>query len=192
MTAPLAEFSDYEGLRRALNAVRENRRDISFELLDELTGAPRGYFSKTLGPKPAKRIGLQSLGWALGGLGVKCILVEDPKALARIKARLQARDRAHVASVHSGAVRVQLNRGFLRKIGRKGGKNSRKNLGKRARRKLAKQANIKRNEKLTARQRKESARRASAARWARYREQKQNLAQPTVAQITSAVGGEAV
>lgn len=167
MTEPIAEFSDYEGLRKALNVVRESKRDMSFELLDEITGAPKGYFSKVLGPRPVKRIGLHSLAWALGGLGVKCIMVEDPEALARVQSRFRNRDRAHLASVHNGAVRVQINRGFLRKIGAKGGKNSRKNLSKKQRKKLGKLANMARNAKLSPAKRSELARLATLARWAR-------------------------
>ena len=139
MTAPLAEFVDYDGLRKALNAVRDVR-DISFERMDEITGAPPGYFAKLLGPRAIRRIGLQSLGWAFGGLGVKCIIVSDPEALAKVEGRFSARDVPHLKSVHGDAVIVQLSRGFLRKIGAIGGANSRKNLGKRKRRQLAKKA----------------------------------------------------
>jgi hypothetical protein len=143
MNAPLevlASFTDYEGLRRALNAVRDQHRDISLEMLDEITGAPKGYFSKLLGPRAAKRVGLQSLGWAMGGLGIKAVFVEDPEALARVQSRFEARDAPHLQSVLGDAVHIQLSRGFLRKIGAKGGANSRKNLGKRMRKKLAQRA----------------------------------------------------
>lgn len=139
MNAPIAEFVDYDGLRRALNACRE-KRDISFRQLNQITGAPDGYFEKLLGPRAVRRIGLQSLGWALGGLGVKCIMISDPAALALIESRLEKRDEPHLKSVLGGAVHVTLNRGFLRKIGAIGGTNSRKNLGKRKKRQLAKKA----------------------------------------------------
>lgn len=169
MNEPLASFTNYDELRRALNVVRDQHRDMSFELMDEITGAPRGYFSKLLGPRPAKRIGLQSLEWALNGLGVKAILVEDSEALARIKSRLEGRDVAHLASVRNGAVSVQINRGFLRKIGAKGGKNSRKNLSKRQRTKLAKLAVMARNRKLSPSKRSELAKLAANARWKQVR-----------------------
>jgi hypothetical protein len=144
MNAPLAEWADYEGLRRALNAVRDHR-DLSFEAMDALTGAPAGYFAKLLGPRRVKRIGLQSLGWALGGLGIKAIFVSDPEALARVESRFLARDAAHLASVQGGAIDLRLNRGFLRKIGTKGGKT--------------------RWAKLTAKQRSALARKLSKIRW---------------------------
>ena len=133
---PLADFDSYDGLRRALNAVRA-QRNISFETLNALSGAPAGYFQKLLGPRPARRIGPQSLGWALGGLGIKAVLVDDPEALARVEGRFVPRDPAHLASVLGGVVCVEINRGFLRKIGRKGGANSRKNLSKRQRKSLS-------------------------------------------------------
>src|SRR6516165_2038197 len=67
---PLAEFVNYDGLQRGLVAVKD-RRNISFELLNEITGAPSGYFQKIFGPRPARRLGLQSFDWAFAGLGVK-------------------------------------------------------------------------------------------------------------------------
>jgi hypothetical protein len=136
MNAPLAEFVDYDSLRKALNACRE-RRDISFERMDEITGAPPGYFAKLLGPRAIRRIGLQSLGWAFGGLGVKCILVSDPEALALVESRFAARDKPHLASVHGGAIELHLNRGFLRKIGTKGGKQRWSKLSQKKRTALA-------------------------------------------------------
>ena len=158
MNAPLAEFADYDGLRKALNACRE-KRDLSFERMDEITGAPPGYFAKLLGPRAIRRIGLQSLGWAFGGLGVKCVMVDDLEALAKVESRFAKRDGAHVKAVLGGAVHVQINRGFLRKIGAIGGENSRKNLGKRKVRQLAKKAALARWGKVKSRA-KEQARRA--------------------------------
>lgn len=101
MNAPIAEFTDYESLRRALNAARAHR-DLSFERMDEITGAPPGYFAKLLGPRAIRRIGLQSLGWAFGGLGIKCIIVSDPQALAKVETRFAPRDKAHLDSAQRG------------------------------------------------------------------------------------------
>jgi hypothetical protein len=93
----LGEFVDYESLRRALIEVRE-RRDISLELLNSISGAPDGYFQKIFGPNPTKGIGLRSLGWALGGLGVKGVLIDDQQALARVSRLFVPRDPAHLIS----------------------------------------------------------------------------------------------
>jgi len=122
VNAPLAEFTDYESLRRALMAVRE-LRDVSFERLDEITGAAKGYFSKVLGPGKARHIGRESLGWALGGLGVKCILVSDPDALARVQARFGTRDKSHLKSARrGGTVIIHLSRRHMAIIQAKGRK----------------------------------------------------------------------
>jgi hypothetical protein len=101
MNAPLAEFNDYNGLRKALNTCRE-QRDLSFERMDEITGAPPGYFAKLLGPRAIRRIGLQSLGWAFGGLGIKCVVFNDPEALAKVESRFGSRDVPHLQSVQRG------------------------------------------------------------------------------------------
>jgi hypothetical protein len=93
----IASFTDYEGLRLALAAAREHR-DISLERLDAIAGAPSGYFAKLLGPRPVRRIGLQSLGWALGGLGIKCQVVEDIPAFELVKGRFVVRDAPHLSS----------------------------------------------------------------------------------------------
>ena len=133
---PIAEFSSYNELRAALNAARD-RRDISFETLDAISGAPSGYFSKLLGQRPVRRLGLSSLEWAFGGLGIRGVIIDDPEALRKVQGRSKARDAAHLQAVLGDAVHIQLSRGFLRKIGAKGGKLSRANLGKRMKRKLA-------------------------------------------------------
>jgi hypothetical protein len=162
MSEPLAEFSDYESLRRAIVAAKD-KRDISFSLLDEITGAPSGYYSRVLGPKPPKRMSINSLIWVLGGLGVKAVLVEDPAALAKVRGRFVARDRAHLAAVQNGVVHIRVERAQYREMGRKGGANSRKNLGKRKVRQLAKKAAQARWGKVK-RKGKEQARRARQRR----------------------------
>ena len=98
---PLAEFSNYDELVTSLRVCRD-QRDISFELLDLISGLPPGYSAKLLGPRPIRRIGLQSLGDLLGGLGIKGLFVDDPEALALVQGRFVARDRAHLASALGG------------------------------------------------------------------------------------------
>jgi hypothetical protein len=124
--APLASFSDYAGLHAALRAAR--------------VGAPKGYFSKVLAPRGERKLTMQSMGWALNGLGLQCLLVDDPEMLEQIKNRLEQRDGK---VVRSNAVHIVLSTRFLREIGRKG----------------AEVSNARR------RQRKEAARHAALARW---------------------------
>jgi len=78
----------------------------------------------------------------LAGLGLRLLVIEDNAATERLKNRLPPRNQSYVRTV---AVHTNLTTRFLRKIGAKGGENSRKYLGKR----LVKQL----------------ARRAAAARW---------------------------
>jgi hypothetical protein len=137
---PLASFTDYAGLRRALNEVR-NQRNISFETFNEITGAPAGYFQKLLGPQPARRIGLQSLGWAFAGLGIKPIFVDDPEALEKVKNRFVARDAAHLAaSMHAEGKHHVVTWRHLKKISRAGGKARALKLTKTRRKKIARMA----------------------------------------------------
>jgi hypothetical protein len=95
-TSILAEFSDYEGLRRGLSVVRE-QRDISLERLEEIAGAQKGYFSKILTATHSRHMGVQSLAWLIGALGVKCVIVDDPPAYARLKSRMTPRKRMSAA-----------------------------------------------------------------------------------------------
>lgn len=126
MTAPIAGFVDYDGLRKALCAVRE-WRNISLEDLDTFGGGPTGGFGKILGPRAVRRLGLQSLGWALGGLGVRAVLIEDPEAWARIQKRadFKTRDKAHLASatqMHAESLVIRFSRKEMAAIRVKGGK----------------------------------------------------------------------
>jgi len=91
-TPILAEFTDYDGFRRGLSAVRE-QRDISLERLEEIAGAPKGYLGKVLSGTHSRHMGVQSLAWLIGALGVKCVIVDDPQAYARLKSRMTPRKR---------------------------------------------------------------------------------------------------
>jgi hypothetical protein len=149
--SPLASFSNYDELRRALNDIR-NQRNISFETLNELTGAPAGYFQKLLGPRPIRRIGLQSFDWVFGGLGIKAVFVDDPKAWALIErhSSYKKRDEPHFRSaMHAEGKHHIVTWRFLKKISRAGGKA--------------------RALKLTQAKRKKIARMAAKARWNRER-----------------------
>ena len=73
----------------------------------------------------------------LAGLGLRCLLVVDEEATRRLTERLPPRNQSFVRSV---AVHGHLTTRFLQKIGRKGGENSRKHLGKRLVKQLARKA----------------------------------------------------
>jgi hypothetical protein len=130
----IAEFSSYAGLLAALRLVRE-QRNISFETLDEIVGAPKGYFSKVFAPNGERRITTQGMEWALAALGVRCLIVDDPDMLKQINGRMVARNQK---VVRAGAVHIVLSRRFLSKIGRLGA--AKRNAQRRARKEAARKA----------------------------------------------------
>ena len=132
----LAEFSDYEGMVEAIRS-RVTELAIHGERFDEFAGLPQGYLSKLVGSRPVRRISHVSMGPLFAALGVYCVMFENPVATALLKKRLPPRNQSFVRSV---AVHGHLTTRFLAKIGRKGGRNSRKYLGKRLRKQLARKA----------------------------------------------------
>jgi hypothetical protein len=116
MPAVIAEITDYPSLVAALRRAREIR-SVSFQTMDEIVTASDGYFSKVLAPNGSRRLTPLSLGWALGALGVKCLLVEDTEALARVEARLKPK---LACMARDNAVTIIRSRKFFSKIGRKG------------------------------------------------------------------------
>ena len=139
----LGEFSDYDELISALRA-RAAELNLSGQSIDTVSGLADRYAAKLLGPQQIRRLGATSFGPFFGALAVRGVLVEDKAALARLRSRTTPRDERYV---RNAVVHLQLTTQFLQKIGRIGGENSRKYLGKR----LVKQL----------------ARKAAAARWGR-------------------------
>jgi hypothetical protein len=132
----IADVSSYEQMLAALRS-RFNELQINGENFDEYSGLPRGYLSKLIGAKPVRRLGMISFAPVLAGLGLRVLLVVDEEATRRLKDHLPPRNGSYVRSV---AVHGHLTTRFLQKIGRKGGENSRVNLGKRLRKQLARKA----------------------------------------------------
>ena len=131
----LAAVSSYEEMIAALRQ-RVNELQIHGERFDEFAGLPEGYLSKLIGPNPVRRIGVVSFAPLLAGLGLRLLVIEDKDATKRLK-RLPPRNSSYVRSI---AVHGHLTTRFLQKIGRKGGANSRKYLGKRLIKQLARKA----------------------------------------------------
>ena len=132
----IADVVSYDEMLAALRS-RVAELQVNGERFDEYAGLPRGYLSKLIGAKPIRRIGATSFAPVLAGLGLRLLIVEDQEATARLKNNLRPRNQAYV---RSGAVHVTLTDRFLRKIGAKGGANSRKNLSKRLVKRLARKA----------------------------------------------------
>jgi hypothetical protein len=131
----IATVSSYEQMVDALRQ-RVNELQIHGTRFDEFAGLPCGYLSKLIGKSPVRRIGMQSFAPLLAGLGLRLLVIEDQDATERLK-RLPPRNQSYVRSV---AVHGHLTTRFLQKIGRKGGENSRKYLGKRLIKQLARKA----------------------------------------------------
>ena len=123
----IADVSSYEQMLAALR-LRAHELQIAGEHFDEYSGLPRGYLSKLIGARPVRRLGMTSFAPVLVGLGLRLLIIEDQDATKRLKNRLPPRNESYVRSV---AVHTNLTTRFLRKIGAKGGENSRKYLGKR-------------------------------------------------------------
>jgi hypothetical protein len=132
----LADVNSYEQMLDALRR-RVTELEVNGEAFDQYAGLPRGYLSKLIGARPVRRLGMTSFTPVLAGLGLRLLVVEDQEATARLKSGLRPRQAQYV---RSGAVHVTLTTRFLQKIGRKGGENSRVNLGKRLRKQLARKA----------------------------------------------------
>ncbi len=113
---------------------------ISREVLDEISGLPDGYSSKLLAPRPIKHMGDLAMGEALPVLGMKLVAIEDLEALKRTLAHSKYKKRNTSWDKHNVAVSYQLSRRFLRRIGRKGGKNSRKYMTRERATELARKA----------------------------------------------------
>jgi len=102
----LATIRTCEDLQRALRA-RAEEVGVSNATLDEVCGFSDRYASKVLGLNPSRALGRVSLTALLGGLGAVLILCEDEEALARVRARLEKRQR--------NAKRRMLTEGGLRR-----------------------------------------------------------------------------
>jgi len=172
----IAEFTDAASLESALRHARV-ARNISFSVLDAISGLCDGQSSKLLAPNGSRRVTLQSLGLLLGALGLKGALLEDAEALRRVarymtKNQLSERDNRYVTNgrASKGQHDPELTswaRKWLAKIGARGGSNSRKNISALRARQIGKRGGHARAAALTPLQRSDAARRAVRARWAK-------------------------
>jgi hypothetical protein len=117
-TAPrvIGAFQDYSELLTALRS-RALELQASGDVFDEVAGIPRGYFNKLIGPRPPRRLGMRSLGDILGVLAVRCLVIEDLEAKARIVERLRPRNQK---MVRGGTIEFRLTRRHMQKIQDKG------------------------------------------------------------------------
>lgn len=147
----IAVVRDYVGLIAGIRA-RIVQLGLTYETVDALAGFTTRYTSRVLIEEPQRNthlqrhayrtMGLMSLGAMLGATGLKIALIEDVDAMERIqhhrdfgqRKRPMHRDAVHAHIVH------RITSEFMRQIGHKGGKASRKSISKKQRRVLAKRA----------------------------------------------------
>jgi hypothetical protein len=136
------EIVEYSDFMQALRT-RVDEFQIQGDSFCELAGLPRGYLSKLLTFRSARRVGMQSMGPLLSAMGVKLQMVEDPAGTARLR-RLPPRNPSYVR-VMPAAAGITFTAKMLSRIRRLGGK--------------ARMA------RLTPKQRSELGRRGANARW---------------------------
>ena len=112
----IGEFTSYDQM---LDIVRRRVSELAVngERFDEFAGLPRGYLSKLIGIRPIRKIAMTSMGPLFSALAIRCVMIEDPVALARLKSRLKPRNPSYVRS----GLRIVLTNRFLQSNGRKGG-----------------------------------------------------------------------
>jgi hypothetical protein len=134
----IATFNSYDGMLAAMRLrAQEHQVPVGSAEVAAIAGIPDHYLAKLLSPKAPRRLGSISMQPVLAVLGVKLVMVEDRETMARYGSRIPKRNNNFV---HGGSVHFALSGKHMRAIRRKGGANSRKNLGKRLRRALARKA----------------------------------------------------
>jgi hypothetical protein len=134
----LANVTSYNDLHVAMRA-RAAELKISRAEIDRLAGLASGHAGKLLAPRPLKRLGDDLVGFVIPALAMKLVLIEDLQSLAQIRARSRIRDER---AVRSAAVEFTISRRFLRRIGKKGGANSRKYMTRARASALSRKANM--------------------------------------------------
>jgi hypothetical protein len=89
----LATVTDYDGMIAAIRG-RMRELGVTNETIDAITGLPSGYVGKLVGEGRIKNLGPMSFGVMLQSLGLKLIVVEDPKTTAKMRPRWMQREKA--------------------------------------------------------------------------------------------------
>lgn len=156
MSEPIRSMDDLvEALRTT-----QVERELSYGLLDELSGLQDGYTAKILGPKQSKRLGPVSTFPLLGALGKALAIVDDPEQIAAVQGRWKRRKivggssrqlRIRASQIERASIGSNLQKlaDLLAKMSReerivagasKGGRQRAKRLGKRKRQLIAMKA----------------------------------------------------
>jgi hypothetical protein len=89
MTQPIRSMPE---LLEALRA-RRDELNISHETIDNIAGMPSGYTSKLFAPEPIRGFGYASFGSVLGALGLAVVVVADPEQAKKVEKRWVRRKR---------------------------------------------------------------------------------------------------
>lgn len=154
----LATVTYENGYAGLVQAMRERAAERRIALTGESVAAASGlanfYIQKLLSPsrRPMRRFGMISLGPVLGVLALKLVVVPDDEAAARFGPRIEQKSEScgRMLTVKAGRGKQQMvSVRFLRRIAHSGG--------------------VARNHALSPARRRQIARKAAQARWARAR-----------------------
>ena len=163
----IGEFSDYDELISALRA-RAAELNLSGESIDAVSGLASRYAQKLLGPQQIRRLGPTSLGPFLGALAVRCLIVEDKAALAKLRSRtITPRNGAYVRPTYTHVIITDRKWRQIQKLGSKARRAVWHKLTPQQRSEVMRVLALKRMAKLTPKQRSKLAKKLVAARWGR-------------------------
>ena len=112
----LGEFSDYDQMITALRA-RAAELNLSGETIDTISGLPSRYAQKLLGPHQIRKLGATSLGPFLGALAVRCLIVEDKAALARLRRQATPRNGSYARPTQTYVIVTDRKWARIQKLG---------------------------------------------------------------------------
>jgi hypothetical protein len=150
----IAIVTTYDGLLEALQQ-QQHKLGLNNETMEEFTCLPLGYIGKLFGPAQVKRLGPVSLDEILHILGVQLVIVENIEAAQKTRARIEAKGREktrsqarfeHHAHLLGIKTKERVKPVLLSEWGRRG-------------------IQV-RNQRMSPRKRRQSARHAAKARWA--------------------------
>src|ERR1035437_2143164 len=131
----LGEFSNYDELLGVVKA-RMIEVGITNDTLELITGLPDRYVAKLL--SKSKNLGPMSFGVIVQGLGMKLAAFEGPAATQKMRTRRKHRKKAApIAKPLSSTTIIPDYNGFMRRLGRRGGKARTAKLSPTKRRRIA-------------------------------------------------------
>ncbi len=109
MTDPIATIRTQDDLIEPLRAAKA-MRGLSNDFCDERGGLTRGHTDKVLGPTRAKSLSPMTFDMFMELLAVQLVLLPNPDAEARQKAKWEGRDVSNVRTGEHKVSRVLLER----------------------------------------------------------------------------------